>query len=288
MSVTNIRVRFGLSFNGTSSREGVVGSANIGLGNQDKRIANGTEGAVARLLIAPSTTVDWDILEHLVLTEDAWTAGNAQVESTTAAGTASATGNITVTVTSSGMSGSPLAITVPIASGDTATQWAAKVRSALQANDTIAARFTVGGSTTAISLTRKPLKTFIANGESVHFYAGNDSALNIAIAAGSTGVTTDSTSDNTTNGVATAGFKVYEEGVDYEGKAMPTMDRIYALDVRSNSGEVTVGDGGADGVNFVLKSGGRACFDDATITGLSFQAIADPVDVAFAIAGSVD
>lgn len=288
MSVTNTRVRFGLSFNGTSSREGVSGTSSIGLGNQDQRIAIVTAGAVARLLIAPSTTVDWDILEHLASTADAWTAGTAQVETATAVGTASASGDITVTVSSSGMAGSPLAITVPITSGDTATQWAAKVRTALAATVQVAGRFTIGGSTTAIALTRKPLNTFVAGGESVPFYAGNDAGLNIAISAGSTGVTTASTSANTTAGVATAGFKVYEEGVDYEGKTMPTMDRIYALDIRSNSGDVTVGDGGADGVAFWLKSGGRACFYDAAIGGLSFQAIADPVDVSFAVAGTVD
>jgi precorrin-4 methylase len=287
MSVTNVRTRFGLSFTGTATREGASGTISIGLGNQDQRITDAAVGAVARLVIAPGKTVDWDALFHAADTADTWTVGNAQVETATAVGTASASGNITVTVTSTGMTGSPLAITVAIASGDTATQWAAKVRTALQANATIAERFTVSGSTTAIVLTRKPLATFAVVAENLSFYAANDASLNIGIAAGSTGITAASTSANTTNGVATAGFQVYGETVDFEGRTVDEMDRIYAFDIKSRSGIVVVGEGSGTGVGFTMKSGGRACFYDVTMTTLSLEALTDPVDVEFCIAGSL-
>ncbi len=289
MSVTNIRARFGLSFTGTSTREGASGTVSIGLGNQDQRITAATEGAVARFLIAPGETVEWDPMVHASLTAEVWTAGNAQVDTATAAGTASASGNITVTVTSTGMSGSPISLVVPITSGDTASQWATKVRTALSANTVIAGRFTIGGSGTSIVLTRKPIATFTAEGADVVFYAGNDASLNIGIAdTGTTGITPASTSANTTAGVATAGFKLYGESVDFEGRSFIEMDRVYAFDVRSNSGFVAIGDGSASGVSCDLKSGGRLCFYDVDMTGLSLQAISDPVDVEICIAGSVD
>lgn len=284
--VTNVRARFGLSFTGTATREGTSGTVSIGLGNQDQRIATATEGAVARLLIAPGQTVEWDLANHADETVVSWTAGTAQVETATAAGTATASGNITVTVTSTGMSGSPRDVVVAIASGDTASQWATKVRTALSANSVIAARFTVGGSGTSIVLTRKPLATFEAEGEDVNFYPANDTSLNIGIAdTGTTGITPASTSTGTTSGVATAGYKVYGEGVDFEGRVLNGMSEIESLDVRSNSGAVEVTDGSGFGVVMSMRTGGRACFYNVNADAISFAATTDPVDVEFCFAG---
>lgn len=287
MSVTNIRARFGLSFTGTATREGTSGTVSIGLGNQDQRITNASQGAVARLIIAPSEYVEWDPLNHAALTSETWTAGAAQVETATAAGTATASGNIGVTVTSTGMFSSPLTVPVAIASGDTATQWAAKVRTALAANGHIGARFAIGGSGTAIVLTRKSLATVEADGVEVNFYPANDTSLSIGIAdTDTTGITPASTSANTTAGVATAGFKVYGEAVDFEGRPVLEMDQVWGFDVRNNSGQVTVSDASYEGLNVKLGNGGRACVYNLSMTGLGFAAGADPVDVEFCISGS--
>jgi hypothetical protein len=116
----------------------------------------------------------------------------AQVETATAAGTITGSGNATVIVTAAGMTGSPKTISVAVVNGDTAATWAGKVRTALAADSAVAALFTVGGSTTAITLTR----TSPAG-------VANDSTLNISLDNGTcTGITTAGTSTNTTAGVA--------------------------------------------------------------------------------------
>lgn len=120
--------------------------------------------------------------------------GTAQVETATAAGAATSSGNITVTVTAAvaaALSGGK-AIVVAITNGDTAATWAGKVRTALAADTDVNTYFNVGGSSTSIVLTARTA-------------AANDSSLNIAIAdTGSTGITPAATSANTTAGVAQA------------------------------------------------------------------------------------
>lgn len=113
--------------------------------------------------------------------------GTAQVETATAAGTATGTGAITVTITSNYFT-SPVVLTPNIASGDTPSIWAQTVRVALLQNAQISARFIVGGSSTAIVLTDRQKRA-------------DDVTLNIAITAGTTGITAAPTSANTTAGV---------------------------------------------------------------------------------------
>ncbi len=116
--------------------------------------------------------------------------GTAQVETATAAGTVSGSGNATVIVTAAGMSGSPITLSVAVLNGDTPTVWAEKVRAAMRADSRITALFYIGGSGTAITLTA------LAK-------AANDATLNISLANGtSTGITTAGTSANTTAGAA--------------------------------------------------------------------------------------
>jgi len=148
-----------------------------------------------------------------------WVAGNAQVETATAAGTITTAGNATAIVTSAGMSGSPLTVTLAVALDDTATLWAAKARTALAANATVAARFSVGGTGTAITLTRLPLATYTVPGGTLDIFAANDATLNVALAdATSAGITEAATSADTTAGVASDGCKVYDgDSKDFEG-----------------------------------------------------------------------
>ena len=119
----------------------------------------------------------------------AWSGGTKQVETATAAGTITAAGTVDVTVTSDRLYGSPLTIPVAVALSDTASDWAAKVRTALAADYQIARVFTVGGTTTEITLTETISRA-------------NDSTLNIAIANGTaTGVTAAPTSADPIVGV---------------------------------------------------------------------------------------
>lgn len=148
------------------------------------------------------------------------TLGTQQVETATAAGSVSGSGNATVTITSAILPGSPLAISVAVTNGDSAATWAGKVRTALAANATVTAFYDVGGSSTTIVLTAR-------------LAAANDTTLNIALANGtSTGITTAATSTNTTSGVAPVLeeklFGEIEEDVDYTSEASGGLGQVRA------------------------------------------------------------
>jgi hypothetical protein len=118
--------------------------------------------------------------------------GTRQVETATAAGTATGNGNVNVTITAVGLPGSPLTVVVAILTGETAAQWADKVRIALAAHPVVKYFFAVSGATTAIILTKRHT-------------AANDTTFNIALANGtpSPGITPAATSAETTAGAFT-------------------------------------------------------------------------------------
>ena len=120
------------------------------------------------------------------------TGGSIQLETATAAGTVTSDGNATVVVTGAGISGSPVSVSVPVLNGDTASVWAGKVRTALLGTSAITALYGVGGSGTSIILQRNTT-------------AANDGTLNISLDNGTcTGITTASTSANSSAGAASA------------------------------------------------------------------------------------
>lgn len=99
-------------------------------------------------------------------------------------------GNATVVVTSSGMTGSPITQAVPVASSDTASIVASKIKTAIEENANITALYDVSVSSTDVVLTAK-------------MPVANVSTLNIALSNGTcAGLTAVSTSTNTTAGVA--------------------------------------------------------------------------------------
>lgn len=118
-------------------------------------------------------------------------AGTQQVEATAASGTAAASGNATITLTSAILDTNPRIIQVPVLIGDTADAWAAKVRTALTQSGDVASHYNVGGTTTGIILTARKAEA-------------NDATLNISITNGSPdpGINPDTVSENTTAGVA--------------------------------------------------------------------------------------
>lgn len=112
-----------------------------------------------------------------------------QIETATAAGTITSSGDAQVIVTAAGMTGSPKTLAVAVLENDTAAQWAEKIRTALTADAAVAALFTVGGADVSITLTRK-------------VYAVDDGTLNIALADGTcVGITAAPASANTQAGV---------------------------------------------------------------------------------------
>lgn len=225
MDLTQSILSYGLRSTATPTSTNVFNDVEIGVAQTQERFADADVIYSLRAVMAGSaSSLSIDQLTS-TCTATSWIAGTAQVETATAAGTITASGNASVTVTSSGMAGTPLTISVPVVIGDTASVWAGKVRTALAADATIAERFTVGGTTTAISLTR--LSGTVGG---LAIYSANDGTLNIALANGTcTGITAAPTSANTTAGVATSGVKLYDgDGKDFEGNTLPSNSLLYA------------------------------------------------------------
>lgn len=118
------------------------------------------------------------------------TSGVLQKETATIVGTITLAGDATVIVTAAGMNNSPITLSVAVALNDTATQVAAKIRTALNADPDIPAFFTVGGTGADVTLVKLPPS------------AANDTTMNLAYDNDTcTGLTGDATSTNTTAGV---------------------------------------------------------------------------------------
>lgn len=222
MSFSNQRAYVGLSAKATPARSNSSGTLTIGEDLATVQLTDVDTGFSFEALLVGSATLSVVADDCDVTGTTAWTAGTAQVETATAAGTISGSGNASVVVTASGMTGSPKTISVAVTNGDTAATWAGKVRTALAADSAVSALFTVGGSTTAISLTRKATTSYSISGSTVSVYPANDATLNISLDNGTcTGITTAGTSANTTAGVATAGvYKPDADGLDFEGNTL--------------------------------------------------------------------
>jgi hypothetical protein len=228
MALTDARAYYGLTATGSLSRTGAAGIATVGTTQTPLALTNATIGYCVKAIIADSSS---DFV--LALTTGATTgttafvAGNAQLETATiiAASGATSNGTMTLVLTSDGMTGSPLNIDVALTTTahTTAALIAAAARTALSANATVAARFTVGGTGADITLER------IANTVSdLPLYYADDATINLAIPGG-LGVTAAATSTSTTAGVASSGVKLYDEGVDFEGRSIATMVTVQGL-----------------------------------------------------------
>lgn len=234
MNLSNSRATIGLTTKATPTSTSVNGTVQIGDNPQvitypDANVAY----SVRAFLAAGSPTFELDLTTGSTSGSTAFIAGQAQVETATAAGTASASGNVTTTVTSAGMSGSPLAITTAILSGDTAATWAGKVRTSLAANTIIANRFTVSGTSTSIVLTRKPGTVLTDGSAAVNLFLVTDTTLNIAL-TGPAGITPAASSANTVVGVVTSGVLIRDgDAKDFEGVTIPTCDPQAALFVNT-------------------------------------------------------
>lgn len=119
--------------------------------------------------------------------------GAFQSEYTTIVGTISSAGNATFTITCTGMTGTPLAVSVAVLENDTPAIVAAKAAAALNANANVSAMFYAVNAGAMLALIRKVAAADIAN-------------LNIAYTNDTcAGLTPDATSDNlVVGGVAEA------------------------------------------------------------------------------------
>lgn len=238
MSITSARYVYGLQATGVPTSTNVTGNVQIGVSQQDTTLPTATIGySVGMVFYDTGESVTIDATTGDATPSGSHVTGVAQVETATAAGTVTGSGNATVVITSAAVTGSPLTVSVPVLVGDTASQWADKVRIALGTYSAITDKFTISGSTTAIVLTRK--STTIATGFPVA-YAANDSTLNISLANGTcTGITNATSSANTTAGVATSGAYVLDgDGKDFEGATLATLTEVDGLLVQASTGPV--------------------------------------------------
>jgi len=151
---------------------------------------------------------------------------------------------MTLVLTSAGMTGSPLNIPVALTTTEHTTESliATAARTALAAVTVVAERFTVGGTGADITLARKGTSNFTVVDGTLPIYPANDATLNLAIPSG-LGITAAPTSTNTTAGVATTGVKLYDAGVDFEGRAIATIGSIQGLQSVVAGADVGVVDG---------------------------------------------
>jgi hypothetical protein len=228
MTLSGTEVRYGVLASANVSAVNVTGSINIGTALTT--LAYTDQPSVAYSLAMEISSGDTLALDTATGAVTGTVAGAFQVETATIVAAAGATtaGNLIVTVTSALVTGSPLAVSVPLTLAEnTASLVAAEVRTVLGATTAVTAHYTVGGSAAAYSLTA------LAK-------AANDSTLNLAHANGtSVGITTAATSTNTTAGIgATLAYKVTGtvwDATDAEGIALPTMTKLHSVLITSST-----------------------------------------------------
>jgi len=239
MTLSGSEVRYGVLATTDPNAINVSGSQQIGTALSTLRYEYAPNVAYSfGMLIQAGDTLSMDMSTGIIT---GTVAGTAQVETATIVAAAGATtaGDLNVTVTSALVTGSPLVIPVALLLTDnTASLVAAKVRTALGATAAITDHYTVGGTGASYSLTTSAVDK-----------AANDATLNLAHANGtSAGITTATTSADTTAGVGTSrAYKfsgVTWDATDYEGRDLPTMTKVHSVLIRSAStaGSVVIDD----------------------------------------------
>lgn len=239
MIIASALTNNGTSFTASPASSLTTGRVTVGTSAAQQSFATADIGyAISARLTTSSTTATLDVQTGVCTGSAAFVAGVAQVETATVVAAAGATssGNCIVTVTGSTLTGSPLAVTIPLTtSANTATLVASALASGLNANTAIAAKYSVASSGADIILTVKA----DANGN----YLANDGTLNIAIPSG-LGITAAPTSADTTAGVVSSGVQVLDgDGKDFEGVTLPSMARVYALEINVTSGSASATNG---------------------------------------------
>jgi len=254
-TITNPRAIYGLLATGTPTKTNVRNDEEIGVASTTLNLTGATKAYCVSATLA--TIADTLTVSVLTGTATIGTTPVPQVETATVIAGAGATsnGNLAVTVTAARITGSPLAITVPLttATHTTATLIAGAIRTAMNATAALASVYTVSGTGANITLTETSAEN-------------NDATLNIAIAAG-LGVSAITSSTNTTAGVG--GVKLTNntgDGNDFEGVAIGTCSEIVAIMVKCISGATTSIESFGN-YEWVLQSGGIALIADAA--GLS-------------------
>jgi hypothetical protein len=227
-TISNPRAIYGLLATGQHTKTQVANDCEIGIASTTLPLTGATKAyCVSATLASASDTLTIDTETGIATIG---TAPVAQVETATVVAAAGATsnGNLAVTVTGARITGSPLAVSVPLTTAaNTAALVAAQIRATFNATAAIASKYTVGGTGADVTLTEIDPQN-------------NDTTLNIAIAAG-LGVSAIVTSTNTTAGVG--GVKLTNntgDGKDFEGVSLGTMGDIIAVLVKATQSSLSL------------------------------------------------
>lgn len=272
-TISGAKVVYGLSATGTPIGTALTGTLQVGTAGTATNLSTSDIAYSMRCILAGTgDALALGLSDQDTTGSTAWVAGTAQVETATAAGTITGSGNAEVIVTASGMIGSPKTISVAVLVDDTASDWAEKVRTALAADTDVAAKFDVSGSTTSIVLTRKATSSYTVPGGTLSLYAANDATLNISLDNDTcTGITTAATSANTTAGVVSDGAKIYDaDGNDFEGVAMSTMSYFDGF-LLENLGSYQINAAGTSNDVFSVAAGSRILIAGNGTTGIALE-----------------
>ena len=239
MNISSPIINYNVSAQATASRAGSGSTITLLQSTATSVPTDVNQAYSTHYVLAGASTAATLNLSTGDATGDAWTAPVRQVETATAAGTVTGAGNAKATITASGLTGSPLDVTFAV-TDEAAADWAELCRVALAADTDVDAMFDVSGTGTSIVLTRKPLASYALGSTTVEMAYVNDGTLNIALDNDtSTGITTASTSTNTTTAVVGDGAYVANDDVDYEGIALDSPSDIYAVLIEASSDDGT-------------------------------------------------
>jgi hypothetical protein len=227
-TISNPRAIYGLLATGQHTKTQVANDCEIGIASTTLPLTGATKAyCVSATLASVDDTLTIDTETGIATIG---TAPVAQVETATVVAAAGATsnGNLAVTVTGARITGSPLAVSVPLTTAaNTAALVAAQIRARFNATAAISSKYTVGGTGADVTLTEIDPQN-------------NDATLNIAIAAG-LGVSAIVTSTSTTAGVG--GVKLTNntgDGKDFEGVSLGTMLDIIAVLIKPTQSVVSL------------------------------------------------
>lgn len=291
MDLSQVQGFYGLRALATPTNTLAANDVQIGTANTALNFTGSNQAYACRGVFVGAAEFTLNVNTGVSASATTYVAGTAQIETATAVGTITATtANIGVVITAAGMTGSPKTVTVAVVKDDTATDWAGKVRTALNADTDVTELFSVGptSASTLIQLTRKPTSTLYAGTTPVYVYPANDSTLNIALNAGASGATTAGTSANTTAGVASSGVKVYDaDGKDIEGNTLSTFTTIQGLHIQVDDGKITMTESTGDFFGRVLTGSflELATSGISSIASLSISATL-PANVTVTVIGS--
>ena len=244
MTLSSARSTYGLNAQATPIGPNSIGTLQVGASNANSSFSTADVAYSLRaILVGNADVLALDLLNNDITGSTSFVAGAAQVETATvtAASGCTSNGNLVLTVTAAGMTGSPKAINVALTTAvhTTATLIAAACAVALNADTDYAALFTATSSGATVITTRNATSSYTVPGGTLNLYAANDATLNVAIAAG-LGVSAATTSADTTAGVVSDGVKIYGAGEDFEGEAVLPIVTLYGVfyDVSTGTGVI--------------------------------------------------